>query len=78
MNGTIAVITPYCRESTDVLARRRTVAFRSRYQKHYRAAGQEPPANAKSDSDFESCKQYLSSVSGIHETVDKLGFWPWS
>jgi glycosyltransferase involved in cell wall biosynthesis len=55
---------------------RRTVAFRSQYENHYRAIGQEPPPNAKTDRDLAPCVEYLRSVSGINETVEKLGFWP--
>ncbi|MBU1361474.1 MAG: glycosyltransferase [Gammaproteobacteria bacterium] len=58
-------------------SRQRTVAFRSQYEKHYRAAGLMPPAGAKSDGIFEPCRSYLSSVEGIHASVDRLGFWPW-
>ena len=57
--------------------RQRTVAFRSQYEKHYRAAGLEPPPGSKSDRIFEPCKAYLTSVGGIHDTVERLGFWPW-
>jgi glycosyltransferase involved in cell wall biosynthesis len=54
---------------------RPTVAFRSQYAAHYRAAGREPPPGAKEDV-AEGAVRWLSSLEGVRETVDRLGFFP--
>ena len=57
-------------------SRERTVAFRSQYETHYRWAGEEPPAGAKQFADVQSCYEYLRSVSGVTQCVERLGFYP--
>jgi glycosyltransferase involved in cell wall biosynthesis len=54
----------------------RTVAFRTQYAYHYQLAGAEPPPDAKTSAEFESCAAYLKSPEGIAEVVRMLGFYP--
>jgi glycosyltransferase involved in cell wall biosynthesis len=56
--------------------RKRSVAFRSQYLSHYRAAGLPPPASAKGPTEFNPAYVYLASIDGIAACVDRLGFWP--
>jgi hypothetical protein len=54
----------------------RTVAFRSQYASHYRAAGMPVPAGAK-DADFAAAAlAYLQTPPGVTECVKAMGFWP--
>jgi hypothetical protein len=56
----------------------RTVAFRTQYAAHYRAAGLPPPDGAK-DADFAAAAQhYLRTPQGVTECVKAMGFWPLS
>lgn len=57
-------------------SRQRTVAFRSQYEAHYRGAGEVPPADAKRFDNVQSCYDYLRSVSGVTQCVERLGFYP--
>lgn len=54
----------------------RTVAFRTQYAGHYRAAGATIPAGAKNDDCFHAARAYLASPEGIIETTKMLGFYP--
>jgi len=55
--------------------RMKTLAFRSQYVTHYRLANKEPPVNAK-ETGGEECAQYLLTIDGVIETVQRLGFYP--
>jgi glycosyltransferase involved in cell wall biosynthesis len=57
-------------------SRQRTVAFRSQYENHYRGAGEQPPAQIKTVNDVRPCYDYLRTVRGVTETVERLGFYP--
>jgi hypothetical protein len=54
----------------------RSVAYRSRYEVHYEAAGVAVPASAKAPRDLEPVRAYLLSGQGVTECVEALGFWP--
>jgi len=55
-------------------SKKMTVAYRTLWADHYRAMGLEPPPEAKVlANDY---KQYLMTVGGAREFVDKLGFYP--
>jgi hypothetical protein len=54
----------------------RTVAFRTRYASHYRAAGVPEPADAKLTPWTDEVMEYLSSFEGVAELTDHLGFYP--
>lgn len=60
---------------TIVSTRAKTVAFRSQYEDHYRAANLTPPTNAKRNI-IKPCVEYLKTVEGLRHTVEKLGFFP--
>ena len=53
----------------------RSVAFRSQYKADYLAAKLAPPPNAK-ESVTDEAEQYLLSLEGVRETVNRLGFYP--
>lgn len=53
----------------------RSVAFRSQYKGDYLAARIPPPPNAK-ENVADKAEQYLLSLDGVRETVNKLGFYP--
>lgn len=53
----------------------KTCAFRSQYRVHYELANIQPPANAKGIVGKE-CYEYLQTLEGLRETVDKLGYLP--
>jgi len=57
-------------------SKQRTVAFRSQYENHYRWAGQEPPEACKTFANVKPCYEYLRTIRGISECVDRLGFYP--
>lgn len=55
----------------------RTVAFRSRYSAHYRAAGVPVPDGVKDPAaTFAPARAYLTSREGVSACVQALGFWP--
>lgn len=56
----------------------KTVAYRTLWEIHYLIAGELPPANAKNGNKLEQSYEYILSMKGISETVDRLGFWPLS
>lgn len=58
--------------------RKPTVAFRTQYAAHYKAANLPVPPNAKTSDEFNAGLEYLKSNAGIAETVRLLGFWPYS
>lgn len=53
----------------------RTVAFRSQYEGHYRAARMTPPKDCKTNT-MDGPVKWLFSVDGMRETVNRLGFFP--
>lgn len=55
---------------------RRTVAFRSRYEAHYRIANAPVPESAKPGDLLQPVRDYLLSQQGVTECVNALGFWP--
>jgi glycosyltransferase involved in cell wall biosynthesis len=55
---------------------KRTVGFTTLYASHYNAVGWALPAGVKDRVDEEPVK-YLTSVEGVRETVERLGFWPY-
>lgn len=55
--------------------RKRTVGFTTFYRRHYEALGLPEPANARV-APIEDVVAYLTSVEGVSETVNRLGFWP--
>lgn len=55
--------------------KKKSVAFRSQYLVHYQMAGVVPPNNLKENVAGEAF-QWLLSVDGLKETVNKLGFVP--
>jgi hypothetical protein len=55
---------------------RRTVAFRSRYASHYRAAGAPVPPGAKGADFAAAALAYLQTPQGVTECVKAMGFWP--
>jgi hypothetical protein len=52
------------------------VGFTTLYASHYNAVGWALPAGVKDRVDEEPVK-YLTSVEGVRETVERLGFWPY-
>jgi glycosyltransferase involved in cell wall biosynthesis len=55
----------------------RTLAFRTQYESHYRAANETPPPGVKTGADvFEKACRYLLSEVGADESVRALGFYP--
>jgi hypothetical protein len=54
----------------------RTVAFRTKYAGHYKAAGVPVPAEAKSTYFTEDILKYLCSTDGVIEVTNRLGFYP--
>jgi glycosyltransferase involved in cell wall biosynthesis len=54
----------------------RTVAFSTQYAVHYQAARVPVPAEAKSTALSEEIIRYLSSVDGVVEVTNRLGFYP--
>jgi glycosyl transferase family 2 len=54
----------------------RTVAFRTKYVGHYKAAGLLAPAGTKSAYFTEDILKYLCSMDGIIEATNCLGFYP--
>jgi hypothetical protein len=54
----------------------RTVAFRTKFAGHYKAAGAPVPAQAKSGYFTEDILKYLCSVDGVIEVTNCLGFYP--
>jgi cellulose synthase/poly-beta-1,6-N-acetylglucosamine synthase-like glycosyltransferase len=54
----------------------RTVAFRTNYASHYRAAGVAAPADAKLTPWSKEIVEYLCSIDGAAEITDHLGFYP--
>jgi glycosyltransferase involved in cell wall biosynthesis len=57
-------------------SRQRTVAFRSQYESHYRVAGENPPEGAKRVNDVQPCYDFLRTVQGVKDSVERLGFYP--
>ena len=55
--------------------KQKSVGFRSQYKEHYVAANIEPPLNFKEDVQVEPI-QWLRTLTGVKETVEKLGFYP--
>jgi hypothetical protein len=55
-----------------------SVAFRSQYESHYLALGEQPPPGLKTVAFLTEAYQYLTSPDGVAESVDTLGFWPLS
>ena len=57
--------------------KKRTVAFRSQYESHYKAANRTSPQDIKISKEiFYPCYQYLKSATGVNECISRLGFWP--
>jgi hypothetical protein len=54
----------------------RTVAFRTKFAGHYKAAGVPVPAEAKSTYFPEDILKYLCSMDGVIEVTNCLGFYP--
>ncbi len=54
----------------------KTMVFRTQYIPHYRAAGREPPPNAKGPAEFNEQLKHLSNRAVLTEFVAKLGFMP--
>ena len=54
----------------------RSVAFRTQYASHYRAAGAPVPPGAKHADYAEGVLAYLRSPQGVTECVQAMGFWP--
>jgi glycosyltransferase involved in cell wall biosynthesis len=54
----------------------RTVAFRTRYADHFRAANMPVPDDAKGNDTFDLPASYLRTPDGIVETIRALGFYP--
>jgi hypothetical protein len=54
----------------------RTVAFRTKFAGHYKAAGVAVPAEAKSTYLTEDILKYLCSMDGVIEVTNCLGFYP--
>jgi hypothetical protein len=54
----------------------RTVAFRTKFAGHYKAAGAPVPAQVKSRYFTEDILKYLCSVDGVIEVTNCLGFYP--
>lgn len=59
-----------------ISSQQRSVAFRCRYAAHYRAAGVEPPPDAKPDGFADAVWTWLRSPQGIAASVESMGFWP--
>jgi len=57
--------------------RKRTVGFTTLYTSHYNSLGLPVPANGKAIP-LDDIMAYLTSVEGVRETVNRLGFWPLS
>lgn len=57
--------------------RMRSVAFRTQYAAHYRAARLPVPPNVKDSGEFDASLEYLKSNEGIAECIRLLGFWPY-
>ena len=53
----------------------KSAAFRSQYKVHYQMAGVIPPNNLKENVASEAL-QWLLTIDGLKETVNKLGFIP--
>jgi glycosyltransferase involved in cell wall biosynthesis len=58
--------------------KRRTIAFRTTYELHYRSAGLEPPAGFKPQGVLKPAVHWLQTKEGVEETIRRLGFWPLS
>ncbi len=54
----------------------RTVAFRTQYAIHYRAAKLPVPVNAKETDDPKNGLKYLHNINNVNFIVNKLGFYP--
>jgi hypothetical protein len=54
----------------------RTVAFRTKYAGHYKAAGVPVPPGARSSYLTEDILKYLCSIDGVIEVTNCLGFYP--
>jgi hypothetical protein len=54
----------------------RTVAFRTQYADHYRAAGATVPDGAKGSDWWCASVDFLRSTAGIIEITRQLGFYP--
>lgn len=54
---------------------KRTVAFRSQYEVHYRAAGLAPGFECKTNV-ADAAMKWVSTFDGVRETVNRLGFFP--
>lgn len=54
----------------------RTVAFRTQYADHYRAAGATVPDGAKGSDWYAPSLDFLRSLPGVVETTKQLGFYP--
>jgi len=57
------------------MTREKSVAFRTQYEAHYRAAGRQPPDGAKSDVGAEPFR-WMRTLEGVRTTVQQLGFYP--
>jgi hypothetical protein len=58
--------------------RRRTVAYRTLHELHYRKAGLEPPAGYKSGAMIRPGLEWMNTKPGVDECFRTLGFWPLS
>ncbi len=56
----------------------RSVAFRTQYAQHYRAAGAALPPGAKEGDFAAAALAYLGTPQGVTECVEAMGFWPGS
>ena len=63
------------RQVMQCFTRRRTVGFTTHYRRHYEGLGLPVPDNARV-APIEEITAYLTSVEGVRDTVNRLGFWP--
>lgn len=61
-----------------VATQRRTVAYRTLHEFHYRLAGEAAPEGAKPMELVRPAQQWLLTKEGVDESVRQLGFWPGS
>lgn len=66
------------KELTIASTRQRSVAFRSQYENHFRAAKVPIPEGLKKDADLQSSYDFLKSRHGIDACIKQMGFWPLS
>jgi glycosyltransferase involved in cell wall biosynthesis len=64
------------KELTIKSTRRRSVAFRSQYENHYRLAKIPVQEGLKGDSDIKPSYDFLRTRHGIDACIKQMGFWP--